>query len=400
MEILSIAPGSAYMMSQTSTSTAVPETIGDIAVIPLKGAIRGSVSILDLLEGGSGMTGGQVANAIISAADDDSISKIKIPTDSPGGEPGPSDQIRAAVKYATSKKPVISEVTGMACSGAYLAISPSTEIIAGPMDVLGSISVLVQIRDTTALEESVGIKTHVFRTGKHKAAGIDGLTEEQAEQIEKVAMGLHGEFVSSVADGRGLPLKAVEKLADGREFLGREALALGLITKLKGDKSMSKQNEGAPADGAEQGILTRIWNAVSKQEAKIEAIGASNQASMEALNKKLEASEAKTAKLEAKAHVKTLMAGCSPIIDTKKHRAALLAVKGIEIDGQPADEVLYGMLNAAAPTPDMGEADAGDDGDQSIRSRHNESDLAQLQKLGIDRAEVTRLEVKYPGRIN
>jgi protease-4 len=45
---------------------------------------------------------------------------------------------------------------------------------------------------------------------------------------------LHRQFVADVAEGRKMPLEAVEKLADGRAFTGRQAQEVGLVDKLGG----------------------------------------------------------------------------------------------------------------------------------------------------------------------
>jgi protease-4 len=46
--------------------------------------------------------------------------------------------------------------------------------------------------------------------------------------------------VADVAEGRKMPLEAVEKLADGRAFTGRQAQEFGLVDKLGGLETASE----------------------------------------------------------------------------------------------------------------------------------------------------------------
>ncbi len=393
MKVLSIAPRLASMVRQASTATAVPNTQGTIAKIPIHGVMMSERSPIDLLLGIMRPTTDDLAAAIIAAGDAENIDEVLLDVATPGGSPSGGYKISTAVEQVAKIKPVRAVVNGMALSAGYLAITHATEIIAGPMDVIGSIGAIIAVEEQA--EGDNGGKVHIVRAGKHKAAGIDGLTEEQKEHLETVAEGLRVEFKSRIESGRGMTAEAAEELADGREFLGRDALALGLITKLKGENDMSDPKEAAPAAGAEQGMWAKVFSAFSTQEKKLDAIDASNKAQMEALSKKLEASEAKSAQLEAETRITTLMAGCSPVVNTDETRAILAAAAGQMVGDKHLDETIMASLNATAPKPTgINKEIAGDDGFESIKSELSESQIKMLRGMGHSAEDIKKTQAK------
>ena len=90
------------------------------------------------------------------------------------------------------------------------------------------------VYDESGKYEREGVKVHVISTGELKGAGLPGspVPEAALAEAQKRVDLIGAEFNAAVAAGRGLPLEAVEALADGRCFTPAEAVAAGLADQI------------------------------------------------------------------------------------------------------------------------------------------------------------------------
>jgi protease-4 len=63
---------------------------------------------------------------------------------------------------------------------------------------------------------------------------LRALTPEEQAILQRMVDDVHGQFVSAVAVGRGMPEATVREVADGRLYSGAQALAAGLVDELGG----------------------------------------------------------------------------------------------------------------------------------------------------------------------
>ena len=95
----------------------------------------------------------------------------------------------------------------------------------------GSIGVIISLTNMKDLYDKLGIKEIDITSGKNKAMGSSGgeLTEEQREILQAMVDEAYQQFVEIVAEGRGMDVKKVKKLADGRIYTAKQALNHKLI---------------------------------------------------------------------------------------------------------------------------------------------------------------------------
>ncbi|GAB4389829.1 MAG: signal peptide peptidase SppA [Thermodesulfovibrionales bacterium] len=167
-------------------------------------------------------------------ADDPSIKGIVIRVDSPGGAVAPSQEIFEEVTRAAEVKSVVVSMGSLAASGGYYISAPATRIVANPGTITGSIGVIMEIPNIQGLMDKLGIKTQVVKSGEHKdlASMFRELGPEERGILQGVLDDVHEQFISAVAEGRGMPVEVVKELADGRVFTGRQAKELGLVDEL------------------------------------------------------------------------------------------------------------------------------------------------------------------------
>lgn len=180
----------------------------------------------------------EVVDFLRELREDDSVKGVVLRIDSGGGAVAPSQELFQAVKALAAKKPVVVSMGTAAASGGYYAAAPATLIVANPGSITGSIGVRAEYVNMQGLMAKLGLKSDLLASGRMKAAGspTQPLTSEQRAYLMGMVLDLNDQFVSDVAEARGLDRKTVEKLADGRALTGRQALDARLVDKLGGQE--------------------------------------------------------------------------------------------------------------------------------------------------------------------
>ena len=162
------------------------------------------------------------------------IKAIVLRIDSPGGAVAPTQEIFDELQKVRNKKPLIASMGGMATSGGYYIASACEKIVANPGTMTGSIGVIMQLNNVEELMKKIGVKGQNIKSGANKDIGspFQALSPEGQKILQSLVDNVHGQFVSAVANGRGMDETVVKKLADGRVYSGAQAKDLGLVDEL------------------------------------------------------------------------------------------------------------------------------------------------------------------------
>ena len=130
-------------------------------------------------------------------------------------------------------------VDGMAASGGYIAAMAADHIVAGDTSLVGSIGVLFQFPNVTDLLKTVGVKVEEIKSSPLKAApnGFEPTSPEARAAIEAIVMDSYTWFKTMVSERRKLERGALDRVADGRVFTGRQAIDLKLIDQLGNEQT-------------------------------------------------------------------------------------------------------------------------------------------------------------------
>ena len=103
----------------------------------------------------------------------------------------------------------------------------------------------------------------VVRSGEHKGAGFSGakLTPDQHAELKRRIDIQARHFVAAIVRGRGMTVDKANELADGRVFIGREAIAAGLADRVG-------TVEDVIGEAAQRSKLFEIENLTGKVAAK------------------------------------------------------------------------------------------------------------------------------------
>jgi protease IV len=175
--------------------------------------------------------------ALAIIAEDDDAKALIVRIDSPGGTVVGGEALYLSLRRVAGNKPVVAVMGQVAASAAYMTALGADRVVARSGSLTGSIGVLLQTADITGLLEKIGVKPETIKSGPLKAQPnpLEPFTPEAREATRAVVGDVFEMFVDMVAERRNLPRDEVVKLADGRIFTGRQAIANGLIDALGGE---------------------------------------------------------------------------------------------------------------------------------------------------------------------
>ena len=165
-------------------------------------------------------------------ANDDDVKAVVLRVNSPGGSAYASEQIWHSVMGLKAKKPVVVSMGGYAASGGYYISCAANYIYTEPTTITGSIGIFGMFPDFSGLlTEKLGVKFDEVKTNKHAAFGTVArpFNEEELSMLDQYIGRGYELFRKRVADGRKLPVDAVEEIAQGRVWLGNDALGIKLV---------------------------------------------------------------------------------------------------------------------------------------------------------------------------
>ena len=192
-----------------------------------------------------------VTGEIITANNDPKIKAILIEVDSGGGSPVAGEEIADAVK--ASSKPVVAFIRDSGASAAYWAISSADRIFASKNSNVGSIGVTQSYLNDVEKNKKEGYTYEQLSSGKYKDTGSPDkvLTSEEKSLLLRDINIIYENFVATVAQNRGLTVKAVKGFADGSTVLGEKAKSLGLIDEIGGRSEAEKYISGKIGERAD-----------------------------------------------------------------------------------------------------------------------------------------------------
>ncbi len=164
----------------------------------------------------------------------EAVKAIVLRVNSPGGAVGPSQEIYREIRKTRKKKKVVASLGTVAASGGYYIAAAADRIVADPGTLTGSIGVIMGYTNVRQLLDKIGLSPVVIKSGRFKDIGspVREMTAEERKMLQAFADQIHEQFITAVADGRGLPLKKIRSIADGRIFSGQTAKRLGLVDRL------------------------------------------------------------------------------------------------------------------------------------------------------------------------
>lgn len=194
---------------------------GRIAVIEVSGVISDDAAVLEQLR---------------RFRRDGSVRGYVVSINSPGGVVGPAQSIFREIRRLREDgdRPVIASIGGIGASGGYYVALAADSIFALPGSMTGSVGVIMELPDASALMDRVGVRMQVVKSAEHKDIGSPFRPISPADRavLDTLIQDVYAQFVEVVVTERRLEPEAIQLVGDGRILSGRQALEHGLIDRI------------------------------------------------------------------------------------------------------------------------------------------------------------------------
>ena len=201
-----------------------------IAIIVAKG------TILDGEQDPGAIGGDSTATLLRKARTNNKVKAVVLQVDSGGGSAFASEVIRQEVELIKAAgKPVIASMSSVAASGGYWISVSANKIFAEPSTITGSIGIFGMLATFENSFNYLGVNSDGVATNELVGIGVDRpLAEGYKSLIQMNIERGYRRFISLVADERKMTLEEVDNIAQGRVWVGTQALEIGLVDELGG----------------------------------------------------------------------------------------------------------------------------------------------------------------------
>ena len=214
-----------------------PVTGEHIAVYYAYGDIVDKASPQSIFQDDRQIVGNDMCKDLEDLAKDDDVKAVVIRVNSGGGSAYASEQIWHQISELKKVKPVVVSMSGAAASGGYYLSSNANWIVADPTTITGSIGIFGLFLDRSELyTKKLGINYAEVKTNRNSVFGASGhpFTPEQLSLLQNNVNRGYMLFKKRVAEGRKMTIEQVENIAQGRVWLGQDAIKLKLVDQLGG----------------------------------------------------------------------------------------------------------------------------------------------------------------------
>lgn len=200
-----------------------------VAVIYAEGAIYD--------EGSDGITTPDMIKTINKIHKDEDVKAVVLRVNSPGGSANASEQIWHAITTLQAKgMPVVVSMGDYAASGGYYISCCADYIYAEPTTLTGSIGIFGTVPNFKKIREKVGVDMDMVTTntyaGMETSMVMNGMNKNEQALMQAMIERGYDLFTKRCAEGRDMTQDAIKAVGEGRVWLGKDAVNIGLVDEL------------------------------------------------------------------------------------------------------------------------------------------------------------------------
>lgn len=199
-----------------------------IAVLYANGEIDGNSD--------SSMDSEVIVEELNKLAKNDKVKAVVIRVNSPGGSAFGSEQMWYAAQQLKKEKPVVVSMGAYAASGGYYMSCMADTIVAESTTLTGSIGIFGMMPNVEGLTDKIGLDVDVIKTHNYSDLGnvFKPMTQSEKNIMQNYVNRGYDLFVKRCAEGRGMSEEKIREIAEGRVWLGKNAVELGLVDVIGG----------------------------------------------------------------------------------------------------------------------------------------------------------------------
>lgn len=166
---------------------------------------------------------------------DESIDALVLRVNSPGGSSLASDIIWREVELIKNRMPVIVSMGDVAASGGYYIACGADSIYADANTITGSIGVFSVVPNISGfMKNKLGITFDGVKTASYADAptATRPLNSMEQKMLQAGVDSIYHTFKSRVAKGRKKSIEYIDSIAQGRVWLGSDAIGVGLVDRI------------------------------------------------------------------------------------------------------------------------------------------------------------------------
>lgn len=252
---VNFTPYSTYLSAVSRPLPKIENNNDKVAIVVAKG------EILDGSQPAGTVGGESTASLLRQARLDDTVKAVVMQVDSPGGSSFASEIIRQEVlELQAAGKPVVVSMSTYAASGGYWISAPADRIFASPSTITGSIGVFGMFMTFEDSLDYLGV--NVDGVASTDIAGMSVMRELDprfGQILQRNVESAYNQFITMVAENRDMTPEEVDNIAQGRVWIGSQALELGLVDELgELDDAIASAAEIAELDNYETFYVQRI----------------------------------------------------------------------------------------------------------------------------------------------
>jgi signal peptide peptidase SppA len=209
------------------------ELKGGLAIVTTQGPLTQDNSFMSWLLGGT--TYNQIRAGFLEAASlvqQGHAREILHIVKSGGGQTNGLEETGALIRQIATQVCPVTSYGNLMCSAAYWLAMAASKVYAPASADLGNIGTRMTIPNYFKELQDEGVTVHVITAGKYKALGdpTQPWSKEAEDYLQSRVDDINDIFLGYVAEYRDKNLTHVtEKMAQGREFTGKQAYDVGLI---------------------------------------------------------------------------------------------------------------------------------------------------------------------------
>ena len=193
-----------------------------------------------------GISGSITPNTLIEeinkALKDNTVKGIVLRINSPGGSALAANIISNKIIEVNEIKPIYVSIGGVGASGGYYIAAVAEKIYADKDSLTGSIGVVSIIPNIKKMLGNISINVDEVKKGEYSDiySMVKDFNADKRDKLYASNLKVYNEFLDTVSFGRKLNRQHVERIAQGKVWLGEEALELGLVDEIGGLESAVK----------------------------------------------------------------------------------------------------------------------------------------------------------------
>lgn len=224
-----------------------------VAVVYAVGTIMQGDSDTDPVFGSRILGSSSFVETLRRVREDDETKAVILRVNSPGGDAFASDEMWREMQLLEEAKPLVVSMSDVAASGGYYLAMTKAPVVAYSGTYTGSIGVFFGKLNLRGFYEKIGVKKEILTRGRYADIYTDyrSLTEVERAKLREGIEETYRVFVQKVADARGKSWDEIHEVAQGRVWLGSQALENGLIDEIGGFEKaieVAKREAGLEAE--------------------------------------------------------------------------------------------------------------------------------------------------------